>query len=155
MARRATVGDIFAILTTNGVCYGQVLHRHEKYRFVVGVFYDFPARQPADFSGYVSRAPDYITTFPIAQAVSRGLFSVVGHATVAPCNAAFPIFRNSNNPGQGDATIWFFWDGNRQWRTTGPLTDEQKRFPRGPTLPSAPMFLELIQRQYRVERDFL
>lgn len=155
MGKRVTVGDIFAILTTEGVCYGQVLHSHEKYKFVVGVFYDFPDKRPADFTDYVNRAPDYITTFLINHAVSQGLFSVVGNVPVAPCNAAFPTFRNANNPGQGDATIWFFWDGMREWRAAGPLTEEQRRYPRGPSLPSAPMFLELIQNQYRVERDFL
>lgn len=155
MVKRVTVGDIFAILTTEGVCYGQVLHKHPKWRFVVGVFYDFPQKRPADFTEYVNRVPDYITTFLINHAVSQGLFSVVGNVPVAPCNAAFPTFRNANNPGQGDATIWFFWDGVREWRSTGLLTEEQKLYPRGPSLPSAPHFLELIQKRYRVERDFI
>jgi hypothetical protein len=42
MARHVTTGDIFHILTSEGICYGQVLHKHPKWRFVVGVFYDFP-----------------------------------------------------------------------------------------------------------------
>lgn len=155
MAKRVVVGDIFPILTSEGICYGQVLHKHPKWRFVVGVFYDFPSKPPADFNGYVNRIPDYVTTFLINHAVSRGLFSIVGNVPVAPCNAQFPIFRNANNPGQGNATIWFFWDGEREWRANGPLTEEQRRYPRGPSLPSAPHFVELIQKQYRVERDFI
>lgn len=155
MAKRVVIGDIFQILTTEGICYGQVLHKHPKWGFVVGVFYDFPDKQPEDFTEHVNRVPDYITTFLINNAVSRGYFAVVGHAPVAACNAAFPTFRNTNNPGQGKATIWFFWDGEREWRANGPLTDEQGRYPRGPSLPSAPMFLDLIQKQHRVERDFI
>lgn len=155
MGKRVAIGDIFQILTTEGICYGQVLHKHPKWGFVVGVFYDCPAKQPADFADYVNRVPDYVTTFLINIAVSRGYFAVVGNVPVAPCNAEFPIFRNANNPGQGDATIWFFWDGEREWRATGPLTEEQSHYPRGPSLPSAPLFVELIQKRYRVERDFI
>jgi len=155
MAKRVSIGDIFQILTSEGVCYGQVLHKHVKWKFVVGVFYDFPAKRPADFTDYVNRVPDYTTLFLINIAVSQGLFSVVGTVPVAPCNATFPTFRGSNNPGQGDATIWFFWDGKREWRASGPLSETEKRYPRGPSLPSAPLFVELIQKQYRVERDFL
>lgn len=155
MAKRVAIGDIFPILTSEGICYGQVLHKHPKWRFVVGVFYDFPPKRPTDFADYVNRVPDYVTTFLINHAVSRGLFTVVGNVPVAPCNAEFPIFRNANNPGQGDATIWFFWDGQREWRATSPLTEEQRRYPRGPSLPSAPLFVAMIQNRYCVERDFI
>jgi hypothetical protein len=155
MGKRVAIGDIFQILTTECICYGQVLHKHAKWGFVVGVFYDFPDRRPDDFTGYVNRVPDYVTTFLINHAVSQGLFTVVGNVPVAPCNATFPTFRNANNPSHGDATIWFLWDGEREWRANGPLTEEQRRYPRGPSLPSAPLFVEMIQKQYRVERDFI
>lgn len=155
MAKRISIGDIFPILTPEGVCYGQVLHTHQKWKYVVGVFYDFPNKMPDDFAEYVNRRPDYVTMFLINAAVSQGIFSIVSNVPVAECNAAFPIFRNANNPGQGDATIWFFWDGAREWRAGSPLSEEEKRYPRGPSLPSAPYFLEMIQQGYRVERDFL
>jgi hypothetical protein len=67
----------------------------------------------------------------------------------------FPTFRNANNPSQSEATIWFFWNEERESRANGPLTEKQRRYPRGHSLPSAPMFVDLIQKQFRVDRDFI
>jgi hypothetical protein len=154
MAARVKIGDIFQILTSEGICFGQVLHTHPKWKYVIGVFYDFPGQTSVNFSEYVDRRPDLTTMFLINHAVQRGYFTIVGNVPVAECNVDFPIFRETNNPGLGDGTIWWFWDGNREWRVDHPLTDEEKKYPRGPSLPSAPLLLRYIQDGYRVERDF-
>ena len=148
MGKGVSIGDVFQVLTSEGVCYGQILHKHPKWKFVVGVFYDFPDQAPADFADYVNRVPDYITPFLINIAVSRGYFSVVGNVPIAPCNARFPTFKASNNPGRGDATIWFFWDGEREWRGSEPLSDTEKLYPYGPSLPSAPLLVQRIQERH-------
>ena len=148
MAKPLSIGDIFQILTSEGICYGQILHKHPKWKYVVGVFYDFPHTTPTDFTDYVSRVPDYITPFLINIAVSRGYFAVIGNVPVASCNAQFPIFKSSNNADKGDAAIWFFWDGEREWRRSGLLSETEKRYPNGPSLPSAPLLIQRIQERY-------
>lgn len=156
MLNRKTVkiGDVFQILTSGGVCYGLVTHKHPKWKFVIAVFREFFSVPPEEFSAVVSKEPQFVTTFLIQDAVRQGLFPVVANVPVPDHLAAFPTFRATNNL-QGDETMWFFWSGEAQWKVHRPLTDEEKKFPRGPSLPSAPLLIEMIEKDYRVERDYI
>ncbi len=154
MLKRKTVkvGDIFQILTSEGVCYGQVINTHPKWKFVVAVFREFFPKPPMDFASLVCTEPQFVTTFLIQDAIRQGLFTLVDNVAVAPNLEKFPVFRGTNKLN-GDDTMWFFWDGQREWKVHRALTDEEKRYPEGPSLPSAPLLVEWIQKDYRVERD--
>ena len=156
MLKRKTVkiGDIFQILTSHGVCYGQVTHKHPEWRFVVAIFREFFLKTPKDFTQLVSREPQFITTFLIQDAVRRGLFTLVANVPVAEHLREFPTFRSTNNL-KGNETMWFFWNGGEQWKVHRPLTDQEKRYPKGPSFPSAPLLIEKIEKDYRVERDYI
>jgi len=156
MIKRKTikVGDVFQILTSEGVCYGQVIHTHPKYKFVVAIFREFYSKRPLDFAPIVAQTPQLITPFLIQHGVKQGLFTLVDNIPVADQHKAFPIFRGTNNPGEGDETLWWFWDGEKEWRIDRPLIDEEKKYPRK-ALPSAPMLIEWIENDYRVERDYI
>jgi hypothetical protein len=156
MLKRKTVklGDIFQILTSEGVCYGQIIHTHPKWKFVVAIFREFFAKEPSDFIPVVSKEPQIITTFLIQHSVKQGLFSLVANVPVAEHLKIFPIFRATNNL-KGNDTMWFFWDGEKQWKVHRPLTEIEKRYPEGPSLPSAPLLIEMIEKDYRVERDYI
>lgn len=156
MLKRKTVkiGDVFQVLTSEGVCYGQVINKHPKWKFVVALFREFYSREPQSFEELVSMKPQFITTFLIQDAVRRGFFHLITNVPVAPRNADFPVFRATNNL-KGDDTMWFFWDGEREWKVHRPLTKEEKEYPRGPYFPSAPLLVEMIEKDYRVERDYI
>ncbi|MBO0131598.1 MULTISPECIES: Imm26 family immunity protein [Agrobacterium] len=156
MLQRKTVkiGDVFQILTSEGICYGQVTHTHPKWKFVVAVFRQFFAKEPEDFSSLVCQDPQFITTFLIQDAVRQGLFTLVANVPVSEKLENFPIFRGTNNL-KGDDTLWFFWDGEKEWRVKRPLTNEEKKYPEGPSLPSAPLLIEMIEKNYRVEKDYI
>ena len=68
-------------------------------------------------------------------------------------NAQFPIFRGTNNPNDGDNTLWWFWDGERECRVDRPLTESEKLYPEK-ALISAPLLIQYIEDGYRVERDY-
>ncbi|MGM4986342.1 MULTISPECIES: Imm26 family immunity protein [Rhizobium] len=156
MLNRKTVkiGDIFQILTSEGICYGQVTHTHPKWKFVVAIFREFFPKPPKDFTEIVAKEPQFITTFLIQDAVRQGLFQLVANVAVSEHLAAFPTFRSTNNL-KGDETMWFFWAGGTQWKVHRPLTKGEKKYPRGPSLPSAPLLIEMIEKNYRVERDYI
>jgi hypothetical protein len=101
----------------------------------------------------VSAPPQFITTFLLAQAVRHRYFAIVGHADVPEAQRPFPIFRGTNNP-KAAQPLWFFWDGTRECRIDRPLTQEELSYPEGPSLPSAPLLLDMIARNYRVERTY-
>ncbi|NRA86175.1 MAG: hypothetical protein HRU28_02025 [Rhizobiales bacterium] len=156
MLKRKTiqVGDIFQILTSEGVCYGQVINTNSKWKFVVAVFREFFAKEPDDFGLLVNTEPQFITTFLIQDAVRQGLFTLVANVSVSKRLAEFPVFRGTNNL-KGDDTMWFFWDGQNEWKVHRPLSDAEKKYPVGPSLPSAPLLVERIEKDYRVERDYI
>lgn len=147
-------GDVFQILTSKGVCYGLVTNTHAKWRFVVSVFRDFYSQEPKDFGSVVMGTPQITTTFLIQDAVRTGLFSLVAHVDVPDHLRDFPTFRSTNNL-KGDDTLWFFWNGTEEWRVQRPLSEAEMRYPKGPSLPSAPVLIEMIQKDYRVERDYI
>jgi len=156
MLKRKTVkvGDVFQILTSEGVCYGLITHSNEKWGWVVAIFRDFYDKAPKDFAEVVSKEPQFITTFLINVAIKQGLFALVSEVDVPAHLSEFPTFRSTNNL-KGDDTMWFFWAGEKQWKVHRPLTDAEKKFPRGPSLPSAPLLVEMIEKDYRVERDYI
>lgn len=156
MLKRKTVqvGDIFQILTSEGVCYGQVINTNPKWKFVVAVFREFFDKEPVDFETLVTTEPQFITTFLIQDAIRRGLFALVDNVSVSAGLRDFPTFRSTNHL-KGSGTMWFFWSGEKQWKAHRPLTDEERKFPRGPSLPSAPLLIEMIEKNYRVDRDYV
>lgn len=147
--KKVQVGDIFQILSSAGVCYGQVTHHHPEWRFVVSIFREFFETQPKDFSKVVDQEPQYITVFPIQSAVRQGFFTIVGNVPVAESLRPFPTFRGTNQH-RGDETVWFLNDGQREWRLDRPLTDKEKKYPIGPSIPSAPLLIERIEKNYGV-----
>ena len=148
------VGDVFQILTSEGVCYGLVTHTHPKWAFVVAIFREFYSKTPKDFTQVVAGEPQFITTFLIQDGVRQGLFSLVAEVLVPEHLIEFPTFRGTNHL-QGEETMWFFWNGEREWKVHRPLTPEEKKYPEGPSFLSAPLLIELIEKDYRVERDYI
>ena len=156
MLKRKTVkvGDIFQILTAKGVCYGQVTHTHPKWKFVVAIFRDFFTKEPVDFNEVVIQQPQLITTFLIQDGVKRGFFPLVANVPVPKHLSKFPTFRGTNYLN-GEETMWFFWSGDKQWKVHRPLTEEEKKYPEGPSFPSAPLLIDMIEKDYRVERNYI
>jgi len=152
--RTAQVGDVFQILTSEGVCYGLITHTHKNWGFIVAIYREFYTTEPKDFNAVVAGVPQIITAFLIQHAVRAGLFALVANVELPGHLKEFPTFRSTNNL-KGDDTLWFFWEGVAQRRVERRLTDEEKKYPKGPSLPSAPLLIEMIQNDYRVERDYI
>src|SRR5690606_19684197 len=84
------VGDVFQILTSEGVCYGQVTHIHPKWKFVIAIFREFYASEPEDFTAVVASEPQIITTFLAQDAIEQGLFSLIANVAVSEHLKSFP-----------------------------------------------------------------
>ena len=109
--RRVRVGDVFQILTAEGVCYGQLIHTHPKWAYIVAIFREFFDEAPEDFEAVVSKEPQFITAFLVQSMVRGRFFQLVANVPVHPRHREFPIFRGTNNLGSGERTILWFWDG--------------------------------------------
>lgn len=113
MAKKVKLGDILQVLTSQGVAYAQVTHKHSEFGFLIRVFPGFHNQQPKDFSVVVEGEPQFSAFFVVQSAVNQGLLSVVGNVPVPEKLQAFPTFR-SRNGGPG-GSLWL-WDGKESFR---------------------------------------
>ena len=82
MAKKVRLGDILQVLTSQGVAYVQVTHKHPEFGFLIRVFPGFHNEQPKDFSAVVDGEPQFSAFFVVQSAVNQGLLSVVANVPV-------------------------------------------------------------------------
>lgn len=147
MAKRIKIGDILQILTSEGVCYAQITHKHPEFGFLIRVFTGFYDKTPNDFEKVTQSLVQFSAFFVAQSAVNQGLLSVVANSPVPAHLADFPVFRSrSGGPG---GSIWL-WDGENSERLERKLTpDEMKYSVRG--IISAPLLVERVEKGYRPE----
>ena len=152
--KTARPGDIFQILTSEGVCYGLVTHLTGKSDGVIAIFREFYDQPPEDFQALVEQKPQFITAFAIRRAVRQRMFALVAEVTIPKHLAEFPLFKDTHKL-RGDDTIWFFWDGKNEWQVKRPLTAKEKLYPIGPRFINFPGLIENIEKNCRQDSDFL
>lgn len=59
MAKKVKLGDILQVLTSQGVAYAQVTHKHPEFGFLIRVLPEFHNEQPKDFSVVVYGEPQF------------------------------------------------------------------------------------------------
>ncbi|WP_088146782.1 hypothetical protein [Achromobacter denitrificans] len=147
MAKRIKLGDVLQIMTSQGVAYAQVTHKHPEFGYLIRVLSGFYDTQPKDFLEIVNCPVQFSAFFVVQSAVNQGLLSVVANVSVPESLQIFPKFR-SRNGGPG-GSIWL-WDGGEAIRLERNLSsDEQKISTRG--IISAPLLVERIENNYRAE----
>ena len=125
---RVRVGDVFEIGTERGFAYAQCTHRHPRYGELVRVLPGFFDTRPGDFGDLVRRPTLFCTFFPLKAAAGR-VVTIVANEPVPAEAQEFPVFRAGVvNPATGKVDVWWFWDGEREWRV-GPISEEQRRMP--------------------------
>jgi hypothetical protein len=152
MAKRIKIGDVFQIVTINGIAYAQVTHKHERYGYLVRVFAGFHDKQVSDFAKVVSEKPLFSAFFLIQAAVNQGFFTVIANCDVSDANKIFPHFRSTSYGKNGERGDWWIWNGTVDVRLFRPLTDEEKKYSIHSII-SAPLLIERTQNQYRAEVD--
>src|SRR3546814_12102861 len=100
MAKRIKFGDILQVLTSQGVAYSQVTHKHPEYGFLIRVSPGFHNEQPKNFSAVVESEPQFSAFFVVQSAVNQGLLSVVGNVPIPERLQVFPTFRSRNEIGR-------------------------------------------------------
>ena len=149
MAKRAKLGDIVQILTSEGVSYAQLTHIHPEYGHLIRIFEDRYKKLPKDWAELVRRPVQFSTFFPLQSAVNQLLVAVVGNHPVPDELATFPTFRSRN--GTRGGSIWI-WDGITSTKLDRSLREDEYCLPvRG--IVSAPLLVERIETGYRPQVD--
>jgi hypothetical protein len=129
MPKQVRIGDILEIPTSKGLAYAHYTHQHPTHGGLIRLFEAVLENRPSDFSELANGPVRFSTFLPVAAAVKRRVFKVVGHEVVAPHNQPFPIFRNGiADPKTKKVSVWWFWDGEREWKV-GQITPEERKMP--------------------------
>lgn len=128
--KRARLGDVVEIRTPKGLAYAQFSHLHDRpphygplLRVLPGLF----DSRPGQVSDLVQQPERFFVFFPLQQALSRGLVSIVGNEDVPERIRAFPILRGPMvRDSLGKGRDWWLWDGEHEWRV-GELTSEMRK----------------------------
>lgn len=147
MAKKVKIGDVLQILTSKGVAYAQVTHKHPEYGFLIRVFHGFYNENPKDFFSVVNNDPQFSAFFVVQGAVNQGLLSVVANTPVSEGLQEFPMFRSrAGGPG---GSLWL-WDGKDLFQLDRAITSEELKYSiRG--IISAPLLVERVETNYRPE----
>jgi hypothetical protein len=147
MAKKVKLGDVLHILTSKGVAYAQITHKHPEFGYLIRVFGGFHDTQPEDFSVVVCSPAQFSAFFVVQSAVNQGLLSVVANVPVPESLQAFPTFRSRN--GDIGGAIWL-WNGSESFRLCRGLLPEELRYPTEGII-SAPLLVERIENDYTAE----
>lgn len=147
MAKKINFGDVFPVLTSQGVAYAQVTHKHSEFGFLIRVFPGFYDKVPYDFSIVTNTKPQFSAFFVVQSAVNQGLLSVVANVPVHEEINSFPVFRaRSGGPG---GAIWL-WDGCQESRLDQALSAVEQGYPTRGVI-SAPLLVDRIEKGYKAE----
>jgi len=87
------IGDVFELSSSEGLLYGQCIHRHGMYGHLVRMLPGLFAERPATFSRLADQREKFIIFFPLQAAVSKRVAIVVGAEPVPERLQNFPVFR--------------------------------------------------------------
>ena len=87
------IGDVLEVPTRNGLRYGQYTHEHPEFGSLLRVIEGAHKIRPSDLARLVRGRTTFVTFFPIAEAVRRGIFEIVGRTRVPGADRSFPLFK--------------------------------------------------------------
>lgn len=149
---RVKIGDVFEVSTGKGLAYGQITHRHPKWGWLVRILPGLFKERPESFRDLVQSPTKFVIFFPVSVAVSFGEAQIVGREPVPLADQKFPLFRDTNAlTTTGDAVMWWFWDGEDEWRV-GRLLPEQRKMPLLQLI-NAALLIERIESDWTPEKD--
>jgi len=151
MPKRAKIGDVIEIPTAKGLAYAQYTHQHAREGGLLRVFKELHAQRPQNFAEIVKGPMRFSVLFPVRVAVWRDIFKVAAREEIAEHNKPFPIFRVTNDLPKERASLWWFWDGEKEWRV-GAITEEQRHMPLR-EIPNDTLLIERIESNWTPAND--
>jgi hypothetical protein len=77
-----------------------------------------------------SESTNFKIFFPVSAAINKGIFELIGNASIPLEDREFPIFRAGNySPETKSVAEWWLWDGENDLYLGSELTSEQWKYP--------------------------
>lgn len=145
-------GDIIELRTSKGLAYALYTHRHPRYGAMLRVFDQVFMARPDDFHSLLGGAVRFTTFFPLQAAADKGIVEIVENVPVPEHLKAFPLFRaGAVDPRTKKVSVWWLWDGDREWQI-GDLASDQRKLPIRGVLNDT-LLIKRIEEEWRPEND--
>jgi regulator of ribonuclease activity B len=143
------IGAIVEVPTSRGFGYVQYTHWNDLMGALIRVLPGLHASRPADLEALAREPEAYVTFVPLREALTAGLFELIGRADVPKKSRDFPLFRaaGAREPGKTEPRTWWLWDGKKE-RKVGGLSPEQMKLPIRSTL-MPPVLIARVEAQWR------
>jgi hypothetical protein len=147
--RKLDIGAVVEIPTPSGFGYVQYTHWNELMGAMVRVLPGLHHSRPSDLEALVNEPEVYVTFVPLREAISAGMFHLVGRADVPKRARRFPLFRAAGprKAGTGEPSTWGLWDGKKETKV-GSLSLEQEKLPERSTL-MPPVLIARLEAGWR------
>lgn len=120
-------GDLIEMRTARGLAYAQVTHKVPLFGTLIRVLEPIIPERPSDLEAIARSRERFVTFFPVAAALKRGIVRLAGSAPIPPHAQKFPLLRQRGKVlANGVVADWWLYDGSRQWRI-GRLAADQAR----------------------------
>jgi hypothetical protein len=120
-------GDLIEMRTALGLAYAQVTHKVPLFGTLIRVLEPIVPERPSDLDAIATSRERFVTFFPVAAALNRGMVRFAGSASIPPHAQKFPLLRQRGKVlASGVVADWWLYDGSRQWRI-GRLAPDQAR----------------------------
>jgi len=116
--RRLQPGDIVAVPTSQGRAYVQFVRFVKPYGYLIRALPGTFSAPPTDFQDLADQPARFWVFTPLQTIVNRGIFEFAASAKVPKSAARIPLMRVAAGPRPWEASVWWLWDGEREWRTT-------------------------------------
>jgi hypothetical protein len=141
VSKRAKLGDVVEIPTKKGLAYAQNVHIEPNWGSLLVVLPGFHASRPPSFVELVAGPEQFVTFFPLTQAINRRVFDIVANVPIPEERRKLPVFREAGFIDR-QGNVRDSWILDDQKRRVTRLTDELRRLP----------ILEVINDTLLVER---
>lgn len=145
-------GDVFKIKTSRGDAYFQYVKKVSPMgaliRVLPGTFND----DAPDIDELIQAETNFWVFFPVVAAEKCGVIEKISNYSVPVHSIKTPVFRTGIvNPETKKVDVWWFWDGEKEWRV-GAITREQRRMPIRGTWNDS-LLRERIEKNWLPEND--
>ena len=121
-------GDVFAIETNNGKAYFQFVKKIPPMGSLIRVLPGTYNEEP-DLNVLVEEKTNFWIFFPVSAAQKKGVIQKAKGCTIPAHSKDTPTFRAGVvDPSTGRVDIWWFWNGEKEWKVGG-ITEEQRMLP--------------------------
>lgn len=129
--KQKKIGDVYEVSTKKGFAYFQYTHFNDSHGSLIRIIPGLFEKRPMDLQSIVNGQEIHRVFFPIDSALSGDFIGWAGNYKIPDSAKKFPIMRARGYLKKGSdlVTVWWFWDGEKEWKVDDISSEDLKSYP--------------------------